>query len=335
MLDASQVDKVQGLTASIKRQSLMNNAQIIPVPAGVLLRILSPSVRFILLLLLLGLSRSVFADGVMTYIYDAPESALDKRYLYHWEILRTALEKTQAKYGPYRMQQSERMTEKRQAFELKNATGKLTVMYLSTIPDFEKNLIPIRIPVDKNLGGYCIFLIRKEEQTNFASAKTLDDLRQFSYGLGLGWIDVDILRSNAFNVVTGSEYDGLFEMLENKRFDIFLRAAPEIIGEYEERKDRMPDLKIEDRIVFYYPLPMYFWFAKTAEGKRLAARAEEGMWTMIRDGTYDQIFDKYQRHKIERLKLKERTLFKINNPFLGPETPFADKRLWFDPQTYK
>jgi membrane-bound lytic murein transglycosylase MltF len=80
---------------------------------------------------------------------------------------------------------------------------------------------------------------------------------------------------------------------------------------------------------------MYFWFPKTDEGRRLAARAEEGMRMMIADGTYDRIFDKYQRHKIEQLHLKQRRIFRINNPFLGPETPFNDKRLWFDPQTYK
>jgi hypothetical protein len=278
---------------------------------------------------------SAFADNVMIYRYHPPESSLDVRYQYHWEILRTALEKTRKKYGTYRMVPSEFMTEKRQALELMNATGKLTVMYLSTTPEFEKRLIPVRIPVDKNLGGYCIFLIRKEDQYKFNAIKTVDDLRKFTYGLGLGWIDVDILKANKFRVVTGSNYDGLFEMLNNKRFDIFLRAAVEILDEYDHRKDAMPDLRIEQNIVFYYPLPMYFWFPKTTEGKRLAARAEEGMRMMIRDGTYDRIFDKYQRHKIERLRLKYRKIFRIKNPFLGAETPFNDKRLWFDPQTYK
>jgi len=271
----------------------------------------------------------------MTYIYHPPESSLDVRYLYHWEILRTALDKTTAKWGPYRMVPSELMTERRQAFELKSGSGKLTVMYLGTTPDFEKNLIPIRIPVDRNFGGYGIFLIRDGEQKRFESVKTLDDLRKFSYGLGLGWIDVDILKSNHFNVVTGSSYEGLFEMLVNKRFDVFLRAAVEVLDEYDRRKDTLKDLRIENGIVFYYPLPMYFWFSKNDEGKRLAARAEEGMRMMIADGTYDRIFDQYQRHKIERLHLKERRMFKIDNPFVGPETPFADKRLWFDPKTYK
>jgi ABC-type amino acid transport substrate-binding protein len=278
---------------------------------------------------------AALAQPVMTYVYNAPESALDVRYQYHWEILRTALEKTTLKWGPYRMVKSEFMTERRQALELKNATGKLTVMYLSTTPEFERNLITIHIPVDKNLGGYCVFLIRKDEQPRFANVRTLADVRKFTFGLGLGWIDVDILNAAGLRVVTGSSYDGLFEMLARKRFDIFLRAAVEVLDEYDRRRSHLPDLDIEKSLILYYPLPMYFWFPKTAEGRRLAMRAEEGMRMMIADGTYDRIFDKYQRQKIERLRLKSRRIIKIGNPFLGPEVPFSDKRLWFDPQTYK
>lgn len=275
------------------------------------------------------------SQPVMRYVYDGPESARDVRYQYHWEILRTALEKTRPKWGDYLMVASEPMTEQRQRLELMNATGDLNVMYLSTTPEFERKLIGIHIPVDKNLGGYCVFLIRDGEQARFANVRTLDDLRKFSYGLGLGWIDVGILRASHFDVVTGSNYDGLFGMLEQKRFDIFLRAATEVLDEYEKQKGKENRLAIEQSIVFYYPLPMYFWFPKTEEGRRLAARAEEGMRMMIADGTYDQIFDRYQRHKIEALRLKERKLFAIPNPNVGPETPFADKKLWFDPQTYR
>ncbi|HKR64604.1 MAG TPA: hypothetical protein VJZ00_12810 [Thermoanaerobaculia bacterium] len=273
---------------------------------------------------------------VMTYIHHLPESPHDVRYAYQWEILRTALEKTERKWGAYKLiSASEVMTEQRQAFELKNATGKLTVMYLGTTPDFERNLIAVHIPVDKNLGGYCVFLIRKGEQSRFAAVHSLDDLRKFTFGLGLGWIDVDILKASKFNVVTGSSYDGLFDMLAHRRFDVFLRAAVEVLDELEQHKAATKDLAIEDTIVFYYPLPMYFWFPRTNEGRRLAARAEEGMRMMIEDGTYDRIFDRYQRWKIERLHLKTRRMYKIANPFVGPETPFNDKKLWFDPQTYR
>ncbi len=270
----------------------------------------------------------------MRYVHNAPEASSDKRYVYQWKILETALEKTVLKYGPYLLQTSEPMTERRQVFELKNATKKLTVMYLGTTPQMESELLPVRIPVDKNLGGYCVFLIRKENQSRFDSVQTLDDLRKFKYGLGLDWIDVDILRSNRFQVVTASSYDGLFEMLYNKRFDIALRAAVEVIGEYEQRKALMPDLSIEEKLLFYYPMPMYFWFSKNEEGKHLAERVEAGMRMMLDDGSYDQIFAEFQNTKIERLKLKDRKIFRIENPFLGPTTPFADKRLWFTPETY-
>ena len=274
-------------------------------------------------------------DGVMTYIHHPPESARDVRYLYQWEVLRTALEKTQGEWGPYRLVAGDVMTERRQAYELRNATGNLTVMYLGTTPEFERELVPVRIPVDRSLGGYCVFLVRAGEQARFDAVRTLDDLRQFTYGLGLGWIDVEILRASGFKVVTGSSYDGLFEMLVNRRFDVFLRGAVEILDEYEQRRGELRDLRIEDSLLLYYPLPMYFWFAKTPEGQRLSQRAEAGLRLMLADGSYDEIFDRYQRAKIERLHLKARKAYRIDNPFLGPETPLADRRLWFDPATYR
>ncbi len=276
----------------------------------------------------------LIAASPMTYIYNGPESSLDVRYSYQWEILRTALERTSRKYGPYRMKPSVTMSERRQVYELENATGRLTVMYLDSTPEHESALIPVRIPVDKNLVGYRIFLIRKDEQPKFSSIKSLADLRKFTFGLGSDWIDVPIYRANHFTVVTGSDYDGLFDMLINKRFDIFSRGANEIISEYEERKDRMPDLHIEETMMICYPAPMYFWFSRSPEGEALARRVREGMLSMIADGTYDKIFKTYYGRAIERLDLKNRKIFRINNPFLVPETPLKDKRLWFDPQTY-
>src|SRR3954469_19944540 len=52
--------------------------------------------------------------GVMTYIYNSPESENDIRYNYQWEILKTALEKTQKQFGAFEMIKAKSMTEKRQ-----------------------------------------------------------------------------------------------------------------------------------------------------------------------------------------------------------------------------
>lgn len=288
--------------------------------------------------LLLSLAAPIAAKaeaGVMTYIHNAPESDKDVRYVFHWTILKTALERTKEKWGAYQVQPSPPMTEARQTFELQHATGRLTIMYLSPTPVLEKTLIPIRIPVDKNLSGYFVFLIRKENQARLDAIKGLEDLRQLDVGLGHGWVDVPIMQSQGFKVVTGSSYDGLFEMLIARRFTIFPRSGVEIIGEYEQHRQQMPELQIEEHLLLYYPLPMYFWFAQTPEGKRLADRAEAGMRIMIADGTYDRIFDDFFRKNIERLRLNQRKMFALENPNLGPETPFSDKKLWFDPASYK
>lgn len=274
--------------------------------------------------------QSSFAFAEMTYIYNAPESDLDNRYQYQWAVLQSALDITTKEYGDYKMIAAKTMTERRQVREMISASGSITVMFLDSNPEFEGKLIPVRIPVDKSLVGYRVLLIRKEDKNKFEKVQTLDQLRAFSYGQGQDWIDVKILRANQFKVVTGSNYEGLFVMLSHGRFDVFPRGANEILGEYEAHKEKLPNLYIEKNIILYYPLPMYFWFSKTTQGKKLAERTEEGMWTMIQKGTLDKLFNRYHAESIKKLELNKRKVFRIDNPLLVPETPLDDKKLWFD-----
>jgi hypothetical protein len=271
------------------------------------------------------------SELVMEYIYNAPESENDQRYRYHWEILKTALDKTKAKYGAYKLTQATFMTEKRQLFELKNSTKELNVMCLSTTPQLETDLMPIRIPVDKNLSSYFVLLVHKDNSAKINSIKTIEDLKKVNIGLGYGWIDVDILKANSFSITSGSNYEGLFKMVANKRFDAFSRSAAEVLDEVKIHKEILKDVEIEDSLLLYYPLPMYFWFAKNEAGKKLAERAHEGMEMMLNDGTFDRIFYAFHENKTKQLHLKQRRLFKIKNPYLGNETAFEDKRLWYDP----
>jgi hypothetical protein len=290
-----------------------------------------PATFFLVLLLGLGALRAFGdASGEMLYIYNAPESGSDVRYRFHWSVLRAALERTRGKWGAYRLAPSRPMSETRQVHELEHPAGRLTVMYLSPTPALERALLPVRIPVDRNLSGYFVFLIRREDQARLDAARTVDDLRRLSVGLGEGWVDVGIMRSQGFTVVTGTSYDGLFEMLRAGRFRLFPRSAVEVLDEYEAHRTRMPELCIEEHLLLAYPLPMYFWFSRTAEGQELAARAEEGMRSMISDGSYQRFFDVSFAASIHRLSLGRRRLITITNPNLGAETPFDNPGLWFD-----
>jgi hypothetical protein len=82
----------------------------------------------------------------------------------------------------------------------------------------------VRLPIDKGLLGYRMFLVREADLPRFATVRTLDDLRKLRVGQGKDWIDVPILRKAGFPVVEGTSYPGLFAMLAAGRFD-FSRAA--------------------------------------------------------------------------------------------------------------
>ena len=294
------------------------------------------------MLFLVGLylaSLSLLADAnPMTYIHNAPESNLDKRYDFHWEILATALKKTSAEFGAFEIKSAnESMTESRQVHELHKHDGVLNMIFMSTnkVMEADNALYPVRIPVDKGLSGYRVLLIRATDREVLRNVKYMDDLRKLTYGMGAQWLDNEVLKANSLVVVGGGSYDGLFDMLMDKRFDVFPRSAREIIGEYEQRKNTMPNLAIEDTLLLHYYWPMYFWFANTDEGRKLANRVEKGLHLMIKDGSYDFIFRKYFEGDILRLKLKQRIkngrVFELTNPILPELTPVKNSSLWYRP----
>ena len=143
------------------------------------------------------------------------------------------------------------------------------------------------------------------------------------------WNDVKVFKASGFNVVTGSSYEGLFSMLMNGRFDYFSRGINEAQVEYEMRKGKFPDLFIEEHILLYYPWPKYFFTSK--KNPKLADRIERGLRLMLRDGSFDEHLMKYYKNDIEKANLKNRRLFKIDNPLLPSTAPLDQKELWFYP----
>jgi hypothetical protein len=267
----------------------------------------------------------------MHFIYHAPESAHDSRYKYHWEILKTALELTTKKFGPYTLTPSEKMNEPQQLTEMKNGSAKLNVMIRETNKTYETELSPVKIPIDRNLIGYRVLLIDKKDQEQLAKVKTLADLRKLSVGQGADWGDISILKNSGFNVISEANYDDLFKSLSEGKFKIFPRGGVEIIEEHRQFKNRYPNLAIENHILLYYPLPTYFWFHASPDGLLMARRVEEGLRFMIKSGAFRKIFDKYYAKTIRELDLKHRTLIKIPNPYLPTSVPFDRKELWYDP----
>nr|WP_315463415.1 hypothetical protein [uncultured Rhodoferax sp.] len=264
----------------------------------------------------------------MQYIYPPPESGADVRLNFYWDILQLALDETQSTWGPYALQPGPKvMTPARAEMQLGNSQD-ISVMARTTSLEQEKKLRPIRIPLDKGLTGYRLFLIKGSQQAAYSGIRDTTALRQFRIGQAAGWIDTEILRHAGLNVVTGPTYESLFPMLAAGRFDLFSRGINEISAEFSAHATTYPDLAVEKKLLLYYPLPRYFFFPRTPQGEKLAQRAEEGLRLLMRNGKYQKRYAQFKKSILADLHLSGRRVIRIANPTLSQETPLADKELW-------
>lgn len=276
------------------------------------------------------------AHAATQLTYPLSSATIDSRYDYDWAVLRTALQKSAARFGPFEMHQSNIvMSAKRVTQELATPTGRINILVRATSPDLEQQFIPVRLPVDRGLLGYRVFLVRSGDLPRFAAVRALADLKPLRAGQGTGWADVPILQAAGLPTVEGTTYDGLFAMLEAGRFDFFSRAADEATRELEERHLMHPQIALEPTLLLHYPLPRYFFLRRDAEGRQLAERIEAGMEIMLRDGSLNALFFRYKRDIIERAGLKNRRVLNIPNPSLSPQTPLSRGELWYNPLTGK
>ena len=210
--------------------------------------------------------------------------------------------------------------------------GKMTVMWAGTTPEYERDMTPIRIPLEKGMLGNRLFIIRKDDQAKFDQVKTLDDLKKLKAGQGRFWGDTAVLKAAQLPVVDPVKYNVLFPMLDGGRFDYFPRAIHEPWAEVEKYKDL--NLTVEKHILLVYPFAMYFFVAK--ENHALAEAIRTGFETAIKDGSYDKLFyaNPLVADALQQDHLKDRTVIKIPNPYMSPETPVNRPELWLDISKY-
>ncbi|ABC28701.1 conserved hypothetical protein [Hahella chejuensis KCTC 2396] len=270
---------------------------------------------------LLLLTHTLFVDAleVIKVRYPVPESEMDLRYEYPKQLLKLALEETLSSHGAYEIEGAKiRASQTRNEIFLRQGFN-IDIIWRPENGSLDENFLPIRIPILKGALGYRVFLIRQSDQGRFHSIKTLNELKTLTAGFGHDWPDVHVLRANNIPLELTSDYEALFKMLITERFDYFPRGINEAWDEYEQRHPFLPELKVEDSILMYYPLPVYFVVNKS--NKKLAQRVEVGLQKAIANGGFDQLFFSHHQSMLERANLSERKLFILDNPFLPESTP--------------
>lgn len=283
--------------------------------------------RVALILVLLIVVAQAQAELLISYRTPATNST----YLnYYTQLIALALEKTKAQDGDYRITGVPVSTNTRRS--LGNVASNLYPNLLLEL-SYDHSLNPIKvidhvnIPVDGGIYGYRVCFVNPTLKNEIAQAKSVEDLRRYTIGQGVGWADNDILRANGFKVQEVANFDNIFKMLVAGRIDLFCRGANQIKPELEEFK-ALHQLTFDESFVLYYPLPRFFYL--NSHNQLAKKRIEEGLRIAFKDGSMKQLWDAEYRDNIAFVKLKQRKIFRLENPLLKDLSP-SYEHYFFDP----
>lgn len=244
---------------------------------------------------------------------------------YFHDLFRRLLAETEAEYGPVRVESvRDRLSQGRLLAELK--AGRIDVTWTGTNIEREREVRPIRIPIDMGLIGQRVPVIRAERAADFATVRGLADLKRFTACQGAQWPDADVLAASGLPQVTNVHFDQLYAMLRAGRCDYFARGVAEVAGEFAVYGG--PDLMVFDWLVVAYPMPVYFFVSPRRDD--LARRLEAGLRAMVATGTLRQMLSTHPstRGAFPLERFGDATVIRLPNPRLPPETPLADQSLW-------
>ena len=192
----------------------------------------------------------------------------------------------------------------------------INILWTSTSTDREKQFLAVEIPLLKGLLGLRLPLVLAKNK-EVINAHNLTQLRRYSAGQLLSWVDAKVLKYNGIEVTGSPTYPALFKMLAANRFDYFPRSVTEVWAEIDHHKEL--ELAVANNFAIYYPTAMYFFVNKA--NYFLHAEVKQGLEKAIADGSFDQLFAKYHQDYIAKSQIEQRQIIRLNNPYYSSAEP--------------
>lgn len=281
---------------------------------------------FLAAILSVALAGNLLAMDILT---TKPESATDTRYEHAELVLKHLLKITESQYGTAQLKHATDVMSRDRALEELIKGENIHIAAETAKAEWVSNLIPIYIPVNKGITGYRIFLISKDSQEALSKITDIEQLKKIKTGSGNQWSTTKVMRTAGFEVVATTKLEGLFWMLMGDRFQTFARGINEAPSELASHQKLFPDMRIEETLALYIPLPTFFFVSP--KHPKLAERIKTGLETMIADGSFDEIFYDYHLKMIEEAKLQNRKIFPVANETLPKEVPLDIAHYWYKP----
>lgn len=277
------------------------------------------SLLFLLLLLFQLPARA--QTELQSIRYPAVANMSDFRSEYPIALLQLAL--TKVGVTAELQSSAEPMSKSRALQRLKSGNG-IDVVWTMTSVEREEQYLPVRVPIYRGLGSYRVLLIQHQKQQLFSQLKNNKAMQQRLFAQVHDWVDTEILRHNKFSILAVSQYENLFQMLLKGRVDAIPRGVLEIEAEADSYQQQ--GLVIESDWLIYYPGAVYFFVEKN--NTELGAQIEQGLRLAIADGSFLALFQQFFAKHLQKMRLEDRRLIRLENPYLPAQTPLQDATLW-------
>ncbi len=256
-------------------------------------------------------------DATELVFYPVGELAQDQRGDYYANLLKLVLSKADE---PFQAHPTVHASGINRAFTRMAQGDGVDVMWAPATEQLDRDFLRVRLPLDKGILGWRLFLVRAEDIGKFAAIRSIAQLKAHTAGQVSEWVDTDILTANSVPVVKTMRYQDIFNMLAARRFDYLPRGVAEIRGEAASYAHM--GLAVETRVALHYPMCSYFYVARG--NKRLAQQLEAGLRRATKDGSFEQLFRQFNEPALQAAALNKREVFELTNPY-APRGTDADR----------
>lgn len=243
-------------------------------------------------------------------------------------VVRRALEITEDEYGPFEVQ----------VVDLTMSNGRLhkfvvegeifnTVVIIAN-QLWDDTTIGLKIPVRLGLLSYRLLLVHEDNLPAFSKVNTIEELGEFSAGLVNGWETTKVFNHHKLNLKTTGHFQGIFSMVDKRRFDYLPRGVYEVYDELKSREAMLKNVVVEPTIALHIPTLTRVYVSP--QKPRLARRISVGLSKMLANGDLKKILYKYYDKDLKRAMLQNRKMITLENPYYNHNESLKYKDYLFD-----
>ena len=257
-------------------------------------------------------------------VYPRPENDDFTRSSMQFAVLKEALNKTVARYGPYTLEYSAvKMNHPRSVADMTSAQSTVNVTARTYQSALAESLLALPFPIDRGIVGHRVLLIRSGTAPQFAHIKTLAQLRSVRFGTVSTWSDVHIFDANGIPSEHGGSLDSLVKMLTARRFDAISLDIEEVQKIVLDQRD----VEVEPHLLLHYPSARIYYFTRDKDGQANLERIRAGLDMTVRDGSFQRLFQHYRGPALHRAKLDGRTIVELENRLMPGDSALRSSPL--------